>query len=54
MGFKIVNFYKYCNECLYKRVNPDDDPCNECLDAPVNEESYKPINFKEKRGGCKK
>ena len=44
---KIVNFECWCPKCLYRKSPADEDPCNECLTQPVNEDSTKPINFKE-------
>ncbi len=46
---KFVDFKKYCESCEYKDVNEVKDPCNECLEHPVNEHSQKPINYKEKK-----
>lgn len=45
---KIVNFEKYCKTCKYKDVKEVKDPCNECLDNPVNDHSEKPVKYKEK------
>ena len=44
---KIVNFEKYCKTCKYKDVKEVKDPCNECLDNPVNDHSEKPVMYKE-------
>lgn len=44
---KEVYFSQYCSTCIYKDVNEQDDPCDECMDYPVNENSHKPINYKE-------
>jgi hypothetical protein len=47
---KIVDFEKYCKQCKFYNVNDKEgkEPCNSCLDEPVNENSKKPVNFKEK------
>lgn len=47
MSCKIVEFDKYCDRCKYKDNPAVEDPCNECLDNPVNEDSYKPVKFEE-------
>ena len=44
---KEVYFDKYCSKCVYKNKDEKDDPCDECLCNPSNENSHKPVNFKE-------
>ena len=44
---KIVNFEKYCKFCKYMDTKEHEDPCNSCLENPVNDDSHKPICFKE-------
>lgn len=46
---KIVRFDKYCPKCEYYDLDEGKDPCNECLYSPANQNSQKPINFKEKK-----
>ena len=46
--YKEVYFNEYCEMCKNKDVQEDKDPCNECLTNPVNVNSHKPVNFKEK------
>lgn len=45
---KFVAFDVWCSLCKDKDTLETDDPCNECLTSPVNEDSTKPICFKEK------
>ncbi len=45
---KEVNFEKYCPRCIYKDLEETLDPCNDCLDYPMNENTEKPVRFKEK------
>ena len=46
---KIVKFDEYCNRCAHKDVKETEDPCNECLNNPGNEDSHRPIYFKEEK-----
>lgn len=45
-----VYFHEYCPKCKYKGVDDTEsgEPCNECLDNPVNLYSHKPVNYAEK------
>lgn len=45
---KFVDFKKYCETCEFRDTDEIKDPCNECLENPVNEHSQKPVNYKEK------
>jgi len=45
---KEVDYHEYCQKCLFKRKPQDEEPCNECLYNPGNEDSRKPVMFKEK------
>ena len=45
---KEVYFDQYCSRCLFEKKPEDEDPCNECLYNPGNEDSHKPVNFKKK------
>lgn len=40
--------FTYCTKCKYFDTAEDQEPCNECLNNPVNEYSHKPVNYKEK------
>lgn len=44
---KIVDFAKYCKKCKYFKLQAVKDPCNDCLAEPVNDDSRKPVYFKE-------
>ena len=48
MAQKEVSFYDYCKTCKYQELSGCEDPCDECLDYPTNEDSHKPVNYKEK------
>ena len=44
---KIVDFKKYCETCKHKDTKEVKDPCNECLDNPVNSHTTKPVKYEE-------
>lgn len=46
-GYKEVEFWKYCEKCKHYEVEDVKDPCNDCLDEPVNLHSTKPVYFEE-------
>ena len=54
MATKLVEFDKYCVSCKHKRVPQTEEPCNECLTNPVNEDSHKPVLFEEKESNGRK
>lgn len=45
---KFVKFDYWCKKCKNEKTDETEDPCNECLANPVNWDSTKPVNFKEK------
>ena len=45
---KFVWFNEYCHKCIHKNIAEDKDPCNECLAYPTNENSHKPVKYKER------
>lgn len=45
---KEVNFRLYCPKCKHYEDKETDEPCNTCLTQGWNENSHKPINYKEK------
>lgn len=45
---KEVYFGDYCKTCKHEKVSEQDDPCYDCLNNPVNEDSHKPIRWEEK------
>lgn len=46
--YKEVYFDQYCKTCKYEKRPEKDEPCNECLDNPVNLYSNKPIKYEQK------
>lgn len=44
---KIVLYDQYCKKCAHWTKREYEDPCYDCLNTPVNEDSHKPVNFKE-------
>ena len=47
-GEKMVNFRLYCPKCKHYTVAQEDEPCNECLDNPMNVYSEKPVKYEQK------
>lgn len=47
-SYKEVFFGQYCKTCKHLDTKEDKEPCNECLNEPVNLYSHKPVNY-EKR-----
>lgn len=44
---KEVRYDLYCKSCEFNPLPASDDPCNECLGHPSNEDSKVPVNFKK-------
>lgn len=44
---KEVFFDMYCKTCKYYKQASYLHPCNDCLSTPYNEDSHKPVNWKE-------
>lgn len=51
MAIKIVEFDKWCPKCEHWEKREDEDPCFDCLNQGWNEDSHKPILYKEKDNG---
>lgn len=49
MNTKEVKFDVFCNKCIHKDTKETDMPCDECLEYGYNEDSTKPIHFKENK-----
>lgn len=54
MARKEVYFNQYCPTCMHRDVSETEDPCNDCLAHGNNEDSHKPIRYKEKDDTQKK
>lgn len=44
---KEVDFATYCKTCKFSELPEYEDPCDDCLMYPVNENSHKPVKYKE-------
>ena len=42
-----VRFDIWCEKCKYKDKKENEDPCWDCLTETVNQDSRKPVYFKE-------
>lgn len=49
MATKEVRFDKWCKSCKYRFRKETEDPCNDCLNEPSNENSTKPILYVKSR-----
>jgi len=43
-----VRFDKYCSLCKNEKTPEEEDPCRECLNYPVNQQSEKPVKWEDK------
>lgn len=41
--YKEVYFSQYCKTCKYEKLAESEDPCDSCLNEPVNVYSHKPV-----------
>lgn len=46
--YREVDFETYCKACKYKNLSENKDPCDECLDIPINLNTTRPIKFEAK------
>lgn len=54
MAFKKESrFDLYCPKCVHYKKAETEEPCDDCLDIPVHEETHKPEHFTEKTNGRK-
>ena len=42
-----VNFHEWCPKCEHYKLEEREDPCHDCLNEPANDDSRKPVMFKE-------
>ena len=47
MATKEVKFDEYCPKCQHYNKGEDEDPCWDCLNQGWNEDTHKPVMFKE-------
>ncbi len=47
-NYKEVYFDPYCSKCKHLKKTEQDEPCDECLNHPVNEYTHRPVKFEEK------
>lgn len=46
--YKEVYFHEHCKTCKHEELDEKFDPCNECLDEPVNYQTNKPVKWEPK------
>lgn len=44
----IVDFDIWCKKCKWCDNTEEESPCDECLEEPVNQNSKRPVYYKEK------
>lgn len=42
-----VDFHEWCPKCEHFKLEEHEDPCHDCLNEPVNDDSRKPVMFKD-------
>lgn len=47
-NYKEIRFDIYCETCKHNGLDEKCDPCNECLEEPMNLYSEKPVRWEEK------
>ena len=47
MALREVDFFNYCPKCKNKNKSEQEDPCYECLETSVKDDSRKPEFFEE-------
>lgn len=45
---KEVYFNQWCKSCKHYKEPDIEDPCDECLGEPGNEDSHRPVKWEEK------
>ena len=45
---RIVCFALYCGSCAHFEKKENEEPCDDCLDHPMNEHTDKPVNWTKK------
>lgn len=48
MATRMVRYDVYCEKCKYADTPEVEDPCDECLCYPGQEDSRQPLMYKEK------
>ena len=46
--YRIVDFATYCPKCKNWKTEENEEPCNECLEHPMNLYTDRPVKFEEK------
>ena len=42
-----VDFHEWCPKCEHFKLKEWEDPCHDCLNEPINEDSRRPVMFKD-------
>ena len=47
-NYKEVYFDPYCSKSKHLKKTEHEEPCDVCLNNPVNEYTHRPVKFEEK------
>lgn len=47
--YREVYFGDYCPKCKYEDLEECNEPCNECLDNPINLNTHRPVKFEKQK-----
>lgn len=46
--YKEVYFDVWCKRCKYEKQSESEEPCDKCLDRPLNVNSHRPVYYTKK------
>lgn len=47
-AYKEVYFHEYCKKCKHEKNKETDEPCNECMENPINWNTHRPVKYEKK------
>lgn len=47
-GYKEVYFHLFCPICKHSKKDNNEEPCDECLENPINLHTHKPVKWEGK------
>ena len=52
-GLREVKFNWYCQSCKHQNLKGSEQPCNTCLDHPLNYYTEKPVKYEKEKKDVK-